>query len=203
MQKTRRQILDIIKRKRTATLDDLAREIGLSAVTIRAHLSVLERDDLVTSEEVRGKIGRPHFVYSLEEGAENQFPAAYDVVAHRFLNGFRMVMGPEQLAKLVDQVAQQWASEHAGRLYGKTLEARVDETTRIRVEEGAMAEWERCDCGYTIRQHNCPALRVAKQHPEVCHAELEYMRSLLGVQVERETSIRGGDAFCSYHIQGS
>ncbi len=200
MQKTRRQILDILKRKRTATLDELAREIGLSAVTIRAHLSVLERDDLVTSEEVRGKIGRPHFAYSLAEGAEDQFPAAYDIVAHRFLDAFRVVVGTDLMGRLVDQVAQQWAAEHHARMYGKDLKSRVEEAAKIRCEEGAMAVSEQHTGSFLIRQYHCPALRIARRHPEVCHAELEYMRRMLGAAVERESSIRGGDAVCSYRV---
>ena len=203
MQKTRRQILDILKRKRTATLEELAREIGLSAVTIRAHLSVLERDDLVTSEEVRGRIGRPHFVYSLAEGAEGHFPAAYDAVAHRFMAGFRAIASPEQMGRVIEHVAQQWALERTSRLRDKVLVDRVDEAVRIRNEEGAMAEWECGDGAYTIRQHNCPALRIARHHPEICLAELEYLRYLLGVPVERETSIRGGDICCSYRVVGN
>ncbi len=200
MQKTRRQILDILKRKRTATLDELAREIGLSAVTIRAHLSVLERDDLVTSEEVRGKIGRPHFAYSLAEGAEEHFPAAYHMVADRFLEGFKAVTSPDQLGRLVEHVAARWAAEHAGRMNGKGIEERLVEAVRIRSEEGCMAEWERREGGYTIRQHNCPAFRIARPHPEVCLVELEYMRRMLGVPVEKDSSIRAGDQHCSFKV---
>lgn len=200
MQKTRRQILDILKRKRTATLDELAREIGLSAVTIRAHLSVLERDDLVTSEEVRGKIGRPHFVYSLAEGAEEYFPAAYHMVADRFLNGFRAVASPDQMGQLVNHVAAQWAAQHMSRLNGKALEDRIDEAVRIRSEEGAMAEWEKLDDGYAIRQHNCPASRIAQSHPEVCAAELEYIRKMLGVPVEREGFAHNGEYECGFRV---
>ena len=200
VQKTRRQILDILKRKRTASLDELAREIGLSAVTVRAHLSVLERDDLVASDEVRGRIGRPHFVYSLEKGAEEYFPAEYHMVAHRFLDGFKAVASPDQMERLVDHVATQWATQHAGRLSGKGLEDRIDEAVRIRCEEGAMAEWERCDHGYKIRQHNCPAFRIAQAHPEVCEAELEYIRKMLGVTVEREGFSHADSPQCSFRI---
>ena len=200
VQKTRRQILDILKRKRTATLDELAREIGLSAVTIRAHLSVLERDDLVTSEEVRGRIGRPHFVYSLAEGAEEYFPAAYHMVADRFLNGFKAIASPDQMGQLVDRVADQWAAQYMSRLSGKRLEDRIDEAVRIRSEEGAMAEWEKLNDGYAIRQHNCPAFRIAQSHPEVCAAELEYIRKMLGVPVEREGFAHNGEHQCGFRI---
>ncbi|MGE5620814.1 MAG: helix-turn-helix transcriptional regulator [Sphingomonadaceae bacterium] len=202
MQKTRRQILDLLKLRGRATLEDLAREIGLSGVTIRSHLSVLERDDLITSEEVRGKVGRPHFVYSLASRAEEVFPTSYHTVANRFLEGFRRVASPEQMSRLVELVAEQWAAEKAGRLAGKHLKERVAEVVRIRTEEGAIAEWEQTEDGYLVRQHHCPASRVAQGNPEVCQAELRYLELLLGVPVERENHRRDGDIKCVYRIRG-
>lgn len=200
MQKTRRQILDLLKLRNRATLDDLAREIGLSPVTIRSHLSVLERDDLICSEEVRGRVGRPHFVYCLAVGAEVEFPRAYHEVARRFLEGFRSVAGPEQMAQLIEVVAERWAAEKADRLNGKGLEARIAEVVRIRSEEGAMAEWDKCDGGYRLLQHHCPASRIADLSPEVCQVELEYLQRLLGAAVEREGSHHQGEGKCSYRI---
>lgn len=200
VQKTRRQILDILKRSGTATLEELANSIGLSPVTIRAHLSVLERDNLITSEEVRGKVGRPHFVYFLSDGAEQHFPASYHVMADRFFAGFRAVAGAEKWDEVVHQVAEGWASEQSRRLLGKGLEERVSEVARIRTEEGAMAEWERTEAGYVIRQYHCPVHRVAGSHPEVCRAELEYVSLMLGVPVERDGSLCSGNGQCCYRV---
>lgn len=191
-----------MKLKGRATLDDLSREIGLSGVTIRSHLSVLERDDLIVSEEVRGKVGRPHFVYTLAVGAEDAFPTAYHLVADRFLEGFRSIATDEQMNQVVELVAERWAGEKAGRLAGKSLEERIAEVVRIRTEEGAIAEWERTEDGYLLRQHHCPASRIAQGNPEVCQAELKYLGRLLGVSVVRESSHREGEDKCVYRIDG-
>ncbi len=201
MQKTRRQILDLLKLRGSATLEELSREIGLSSVTIRAHLSVLERDDLITSEEVRGRVGRPHFLYYLTESAQDQFPVSYHAVAHRFLEAFKSIATLEQREQLVRVVAERWAAEKGDRLAGKGLEERVAEVARIRSEEGAMAEWQKDDEGYLLCQHHCPARRISGGHPEVCEAELEYLRRLLGVQVEREECSRGRSQKCSYRVR--
>ncbi|HEX2924407.1 MAG TPA: helix-turn-helix domain-containing protein [Chloroflexota bacterium] len=201
MQKTRRQILDLLKLRGSATLEELSREIGLSSVTIRAHLSVLERDDLITSEEVRGRVGRPHFLYSLTESAQDQFPVSYDIVAHRFLEAFRSIATEEQRELLVRVVAERWAAEKGGRLQDKGLEERVAEVARIRSEEGAMAEWQMTGDGYLLRQHHCTAGRISGGHPEVCQAELEYLRRLLGVYVERVESPHDGQTKCSYLVK--
>src|SRR5262245_24085541 len=67
MQRTRRQILNILKHRGKATVDELASEILLSSVTVRAHLAILDREGLVTFEEVRGAVGRPYYAYSLTD----------------------------------------------------------------------------------------------------------------------------------------
>ena len=202
MQKTRRQILDILKRKGTATLDELAREIGLSAVTIRAHLSVLERDDLVTSDEVRGKVGRPHFVYTLTTRAQDQFPVSYHWWPTASWRHSEPLRARSRCRRWCSRSPTAGRPSGLRRVTGRELEQRVAEVVAIRNEEGAMAEWERVDGAILIHQHNCPASQIACHHPEVCQAELEYLSRLLGAVVERDSSIRGGDAFCSYRIRG-
>ena len=61
--------METLKTRGPSTLDELARSIGLVAPTVRVHLSVLQWDNLVTAEEVRGRVGRPHFLYSLTDDA--------------------------------------------------------------------------------------------------------------------------------------
>ena len=46
-------------RSASGTIDASPTEFGLARMTVRQHLAVLERDDLVVSREERGKTGRP------------------------------------------------------------------------------------------------------------------------------------------------
>lgn len=200
MQRTRRQILDILKKRGRATLEELSREVGLSPVTVRVHLSVLQRDDLVNVEEVRGKVGRPYFVYSLSEEAEELFPKRYHVLANRLLGGLNDKLPPDILRGVLSHVATVWADEQGPRLAGKGLAEKVAEVARIRTDEGAMAEWERVDGGYLLRQYNCPNLLVSRAHNHACTLEEEYIAKMLGAPVTRTGSIGGGDRLCSYMI---
>ncbi|MHB0868184.1 MAG: helix-turn-helix transcriptional regulator [Chloroflexota bacterium] len=200
MQRTRRQILDILKKRGRATLEELAREVALSPVTVRVHLSVLQRDDLVSVEEVRGRVGRPYFVYSLTEEAEELFPKRYHVLANRLLAGLDEVLPLETRQTLFSYVAERWAAERAQRLVGKGLTEKVAEVARIRSEEGAIADWEKVEEGYLLRQYNCPNLAVCRLHPQVCHLEEEYISRLVGTPLRRQGCIGRGDRVCSYLI---
>jgi predicted ArsR family transcriptional regulator len=70
----RLKILAIIRERGSATIDQLSQEIALASATIRRHLDILQRDRLVTFQQVHKKLGRPEFVYSLtEEGHESGY----------------------------------------------------------------------------------------------------------------------------------
>lgn len=201
MQRTRREILNILKRQGRATLEELATAVGLVPVTVRAHLNVLERDDLVTYEEVRGRVGRPYYVYSLTEEADSLFPKNYNVVANRVIDSVTELLGPETVKSLSEKIAENWASEKQSRLVGKELPERVAEVAKIRNEEGAWAEVESNGDGFSIVQYNCPCPQAASRHPEVvCAAELSYMWRLLSADVTRLEWSRDGARVCRYHV---
>lgn len=201
MQRTRREILNILKRKGRATLEELASGVGLVPVTVRAHLNVLERDDLVQYEEVRGRVGRPYYVYSLTDEADALFPKNYHVVTNRVLDSLASASGPEAMGKLADDIAESWADEKRARLAGKSFDERVAEVAAIRTEEGAWAEAQKTEDGYVLVQYNCPCPQVASRHSEItCAAELAYMRKLLGPGVERIQWSQRGARNCQYRI---
>jgi predicted ArsR family transcriptional regulator len=147
VQRTRREILNILKKKGRATLEELATGVGLVPVTVRAHLNVLERDDLVQYEEVRGKVGRPFYVYSLTEDAEALFPKNYHTLANRVLDGVATAFGGEGVEHLAEVISDVWLQEKQHRLVGKSGVELVQEVAKIRAEEGTWAEVERTDDG--------------------------------------------------------
>jgi predicted ArsR family transcriptional regulator len=201
VQRTRREILNILKRRGRATLEELATGVGLVPVTVRAHLNVLERDDLVCYEEVRGKVGRPYYVYSLTEDADSLFPKSYPTVANRVLDSLAAISDPGAMSNLAEHIAEGWAKEKEARLAGKDLATKVREVASIRTEEGAWAEVEKAEDGYVLTQYNCPCPQVASRHSEItCAAELAYLRRLLGPGVERVTWSQAGARNCRYHV---
>jgi len=201
MQKTRSEILNILKRSHKATLEELAVALKLAPITVRAHIAILERDGLITAEEVRGKVGRPYYLYSLTEQAQALFPQNYDTLLNRVMDSLSALEGQAKVNQLMEYIASRWAAERAERVSGKGLAERVREVTAIRQEEGAMAEQEKVPEGYMLLQHNCPAHNVATSHPEICDAERQYLNRLLGVDVTRVEWMANGQARCAYLIR--
>ncbi len=203
MQKTRRTILEFLKQRGRATLEELAGEARVASMSARGHLSVLERDGLVTYDEVRGKVGRPRFVYSLTDLGQDQFPKSYHVLCNRVLEA-ATTSSADAASELASRIAQAWADDHRGRVAGQSFAEKVRTLGAIRTEEGAMASVEPTEDGFLLVQHHCPASCVAARFPHViCTAEMGYIRRLLDATVERVTWAQNGDGTCSYRIRPS
>src|SRR6059036_2143618 len=112
MQSTRQQILEYLQRHGRGTVKELGELLGLTSTGIRQHLTVLERDGLVTAREERGHVGRPTLVYSLSEKADALFPKSYDVLAGLLLQEIRASSGNEKLHQLLQRVAQRLAAPY-------------------------------------------------------------------------------------------
>ncbi|HLB13254.1 MAG TPA: metalloregulator ArsR/SmtB family transcription factor [Dehalococcoidia bacterium] len=200
MQRSRWQILEILKRKNRATLDELAKELGLVPVTVRAHLSVLQREDLVGAEEVRGKVGRPFYVYYLTEEAERLFPKRYHTLASLILESLEASDGEAKLDHLFERISDSMVQAHKDKAAGKTLEGKVAEAVRILNQDGGMAEWEKTEDGYAVWEHNCPFFLVAQRHPKVCSIDHLFLSKFLGTEVEATHRIVDGHPRCGYHV---
>ena len=84
MQHTRRQILDCIKVNGGMSVDQLGRKLQVMSVTVRAHINVMERGNLVKGRELHtGRAGRPRIVYTLTDQAQELFPKDYDHLARQ------------------------------------------------------------------------------------------------------------------------
>jgi predicted ArsR family transcriptional regulator len=75
--KTRRAITKILKTEGPIDSAQLAERLGLTAMAVRQHLYVLQREGLVAAEERPVPIGRPAKFWRLTREAHHLFPEAY------------------------------------------------------------------------------------------------------------------------------
>ena len=141
---TRDEILALLRRHTSMSVEDLARELGLSPATVRRHLDVLLRDDFVSVAQVRGGTGRPKHVFTLTEVGAEMFPHHYVRMTHRLLGEIVSLGETEtagrsgrQIADVVfDRMASRLAAEYGPRVQGSTVEARARSVAALVAEEG-------------------------------------------------------------------
>lgn len=199
---TRREILVLLKQSGGMTVEQMSQALGISAMGVRQHLSILERDGLVEMLKKRGGMGRPAHVYFLtNRGDEAAFPRRYDSLAMTILEALDEIDGEDKV-EAIFRKRQEWMEQGlAPRMTGKPVAERVKELAESQQENGYMTEaGERPDGGYYLVEHNCTIARVSKKYPVACQLELELFRKLLGSDVERTQCIAEGDTRCTYLI---
>jgi predicted ArsR family transcriptional regulator len=202
MQRTRRAILDHLKRHPGATVEELAIAARVAPITVRAHLAALGGGALLRSEDVRGARGRPFRRYFLTEAAEAHFPKHYDVLATSLLEGLEEIESSGSVRALVSHVASGTASRYRRRVDGKSLRERVEVIAEIIEEQGGAAEWEQAGQSYVIREHNCPYLSVSRCSDHVCEMDRQVVEKLAGVDVRVTQRLRDGAESCDFVISG-
>ncbi|MBI4216649.1 MAG: ArsR family transcriptional regulator [Chloroflexi bacterium] len=208
---TREHIIEILQKQREARAEELAELLKLAPATVRRHLDILQRDNLVAYEVVHRDTGRPHHSYFLTEASLEMLPRKYHRLSSSLIQelaslGVQELYGKdglEVLAHLYQRMGQRLAARHGERMLGKDLGERVAEVCRILNEEGFSAECRTEGDHYALVAHNCPYRLVAEAHQSLCAVDQTFIKGLLGVNVMRETSRAGGQECCSYIINKS
>jgi predicted ArsR family transcriptional regulator len=147
-------------------------------------------------------------VFRLSEEGQERFPKRYDRFADLALQEVAFLdaseiegLSPEDkkrllLAKMADRVYQQ----HAPRVTGKSLDARVEAVADILQEEGGFAEWAATGSEYEIVDYNCVYRRVAEAHEDVCDWHVQLLGRLLGQEVQCSQFMSKGADSCRFVV---
>lgn len=198
--RTKMRVLSLLKSRRCTTTQSVAEALDISVPAARKHLSDLVEAGLIEAETQRpGGRGRPQHVYRLSEQGEAQFPKSYASLCVDVLQHLERLFGEGAVMRVMDARRATIASEWSHRLSGEPRE-RLAQLTELLKASGYDARTYEEDGVLYLEQGNCPGLDVARRYDELCTAELELYRELLGAPVRRETRIACGAPSCRYRI---
>ncbi len=204
MQPIRHRIIEILKENGTATVAELAADLGMAQVSVRHHLDILIGEDLVTASGVRRRngAGRPSQIYSLAPGASKLFPQAHEALAGEMLREIKAMLPSDEVRGMFRRLAERTAREAPPARPDQPLEERLDQVADFLSEKGYTARWELREGHYELHTCNCPYAGVADRHPEVCemdHALIQFLvPSTASVHCE---GAHTGTPRCTYVIE--
>ena len=201
----RLHILNILQRQNRATVDLMARELGLASATVRRHLDILQRDHLVTFGQVKKKTGRPEYTYYLTESGQESLPKEYDRLLGRLLHEMSSLsnaeIGDRSGNELLQLMFQRMALQTAARTGGEAQDSfseRVSRAVAVLQEEKFAPEIEETNGSLRIQLHNCPFRSVVMENGSVCTYDGFVLSSILGTDVVLEQCVRENDGACCY-----
>ncbi len=201
---TKGQILFILKKKGKLSIADLARELDITPMGVRQHLSAMERDGLISTKIMRKPMGRPVYLYFLTERADNQFSKQYEEFLAQFIEGLIALEGKECFENVLRCHFENLASFYRPRFQDKDLQARVLELNKVLEERGGLVELKQVsESSFALDNYNCTLNTIARRYQSICRWELEAIRSLLGARVDRINNLASGGLNCAFFIQGN
>ena len=206
MQQTRQYILDILKIRGEASVDEIVEELRdrrgkeITAVTVRHHLTKLQDEDLLAQARLRHRDtpGRPQHVYTLTEKAITQFPNNYQQLATSLLRGIQSKLPQRSINVILEDVADHMAEE--ANIPDAPLVERLDMVVEYLNTRGYDARWEESGKDYILHTSNCPYHQIASRNENLCDLDLRLVASLLGVVPRRHAHIMQGEESCAYLI---
>jgi predicted ArsR family transcriptional regulator len=163
MHGTKTEILALLKRRDGATVDDIASSLSLAPMTVRQHLTALQRDALIETEEVRRATGRPHYRYSLSHEGHRSVADGHDRLVALLVGAVGM-LSPEDVAgatpeerrgRVFQAAARALAERHRTEVMGLPADERVVRVVEILRAHGGFAEWHEETSGGEIRDFAC------------------------------------------------
>jgi predicted ArsR family transcriptional regulator len=206
MQDTRKNMLDILKDRGQATVEDivdLLRERfnqAITAVTVRHHLSVLQQQGLIAEPVLRHRStpGRPQHIYRLSEKAQDIFPNNYRRLVSHLISELREQLPENGINVIFEGVAEQMAVD-AG-IPALPLAERMDAIVLYLNEQGYEASWEANHEGVIIHTRNCPYHHISNRDDTLCQMDFKLIAALVGSVPRRIGRMAEGDPTCAYLI---
>jgi predicted ArsR family transcriptional regulator len=157
MQQTRLAILEIIKHRGQATVDDIVDELqqrstAITPVTVRHHLKLLLEEGLITAPDMRRRAtpGRPRYIYALTSKARDLFPNNYENLTLHLLDTLRHHVPADGVNVIFEGVADRMAA--AFDCDPCTFEERLDRAVAYLNANGYDARWESSTDGVVPRR---------------------------------------------------
>ena len=204
--RARDRVLLQLKTKGAQTAAQLARRLAVTPMAIRQHLAVLEAEDLVGHSEAPRSVGRPARLWSLTSAAAQRFPDSHADLTVDLLESMQDAFGDRGLDRLLAVRAKRQLESYRERMPGldAPLEKRVAALSKLRRQEGYMAQWSRPkggDGALTLIENHCPICAAAQTCQGLCRDELALFRALLpDAEVERVEHLLTGARRCAYRV---
>ncbi len=205
MQETRQHILEILRERGEATVDDIVADLqrrrgNITPVTVRHHLTQLQKDNLITTPQLRHRSapGRPQHIYALSEQAHQYFPNNYQPLLDNLLQHLKEQLPPREVNVILEGVADRMAAE--AEIPDTPFPEKLDHVVTYLNEHGYNARWETHADGYLLQTTNCPYHQFSNDNIVLCDMDMRLVASLLGVVPRLLERMSAGDASCTYLI---
>jgi predicted ArsR family transcriptional regulator len=203
-ERSKRLMRHLLRNKRGATIDEIARAIGVTRTAVRQHLALLMRDGLVAAGETRPTGGRPERLFVLTPQGREEFPRRYSWFAQLLIEAMEREHGTAGLRVRLGRIAAAVVAQiRRGAPASGSRRQKVEALSAIMDELGYDARTARdLEGAPTIEADNCVFHELASRNPEICHFDLALLSGYTGSKVTLHECMARGGHVCRFQFKG-
>lgn len=192
----------LLRNKSGASIDELARALGVTRTAVRQHLAALGRDSFVARGAERATGGRPEQLFVLTPARREAFPRHYSWFARLLVDTIAKEHGAAGLRVRLGRIAAGVVAEMRQRPAPKeTRRQKVENASRLLDELDYDAHAGADIAGApTIEADNCVFHELAMKNPEVCRFDLSLLSGLTGSKVDLTECMARGGHVCRFRF---
>ncbi|MDQ6809113.1 MAG: transcriptional regulator [Verrucomicrobiota bacterium] len=186
----RLEILNMLKRTKGLSVNELVAKMKMSYMGIKQHCLTLERDGYLDTWRRPQKMGRPEMVYRLTRRSHDLYPCDSNDFTLELLKSIGEIHGANAPEKLLFSVFERKSAALKERCVGDTVRDRAKWLAQEREKEGFMSQYmeDEKDGGPQIMECHSPIMNLLDQYPTIARFEQDLVSNVLGVPVRREES---------------
>lgn len=201
MKSTRERVMQTLMSNPGASITDIAAAVGINAISVRHHLTILQGENLVSAEEERHGVGRPRLVYSLTEKGIDKFPTRFYRLTNSLLDEIKGTLSDNEIHNIFRKMADRMSSEYVSSIKSPTMDGKLDILKKVLANEGFELEWTKNGDRYNLYEMSCPFSQIEKNHPEICFFDRVLVSKLLSIPEMNVKRIVTPEKRCILQIQ--
>jgi predicted ArsR family transcriptional regulator len=195
------QILRLLQQHGVLSIKAIETALGVTTTAVRQQLTALMMADIITTETVREKRGRPHAVYRLTEKGQALFAQGYEALAVGFLEEVLNLPDTEMMQRLLHRVSARLSRQYAEQMQGTDVAGRLQHLVTWLEAHGVMSRLDEQSDAFVLTEYGCPYYGLAREHREVCDVEIEAMELAIGSPVTLCQSQLDGHHGCQFQVK--
>ena len=206
---TRERVLRLIVEEGPVSVVELALRLDLATAGVRRHVVALAQDGQITAHAVAAsgtpRRGRPARRFVATDRGQAALDTAYPDLAAQVLHFLAATGGPEAITAFAERRVRDLElrlAEAMAAAVDQSVAGRTDALAKALAGDGYAASARPVPGGRAVQlcQGHCPVRDVAAQFPQLCEAETQLFSRLLGVHVQRLSTLARGGHVCTTHV---
>ncbi|MFS0751007.1 helix-turn-helix transcriptional regulator [Oceanobacillus sp. 1P07AA] len=196
------QLLELLKKNRELTIDEIMKHFSISEVAIRKHLQGLASQNFVNIIQHKQEIGRPYHTYQLAEKGHEYFPNQYQLLSVQLLEDIEDIYGEEAVNAILKKQTDREEQSLRNDLEKTKTQEKMNTFIEKQNEKGYMFErFKGSESSFLLNNYHCPFKEAAVRYPSICKHEEQMLSDLFSeAEVTAQSLITDGDICCQWKI---